>query len=235
RNVERGNLRLRERLREHADDARAHGVVELVQAKVVVGACNLLQEQLRIDDLEIVDPEGTHPHDPEILVAHHDRVRRSPLVASEQARCDVIHIGLERALEPVLPALEIGEDRDVVRRERVLARAERIAELAEIHELGDLRFADDQLRAAFNLLVLVGKPEGERIARVIGPFDDVDELLADEVENGHIISLEYLGRSYFFAASFLASASPLLISLSSCAKGNAPGTTEPSAKTSVGV
>ena len=41
----------------------------------------------------------------------------------------------------------------------VLAGAEGVAELAEVDELRDLRFAHDQLRAALDLLVLVREAE----------------------------------------------------------------------------
>src|SRR5262249_10889753 len=68
---------------------------------------------------------------------------------------------------------------------RVLAGTEGVAELPEIDELRDLGFAHDQLRTALDLLVLVGKAVGERVARIIGPLDDVDELLADEIEDRH--------------------------------------------------
>src|SRR5207248_10437970 len=94
-------------------------------------------------------------------------------------------VRLERTLEAVFPALEISEDRYVVGRERILARTERIAELAEIDELRNLRLADDQLRAVLDFLVVIGEAEGKRIARIIGPLDDVDELFLDEIQNSH--------------------------------------------------
>ena len=152
---------------------------------MIVGAGDFLQELLRVDDAEIVGAVGAQPHDAEIRVAHHHRIGRAPLVAGEHARDDVVDVGLERALERVLPALEIGEDRDVVGGERVLARAERVAELAEVDELRDLRFAHDQLRAVLDFLVLVGKAERQRVARIVGPFDDVDELFLEEVDDRH--------------------------------------------------
>src|SRR6185503_2540989 len=91
----------------------------------------------------------------------------------------------ERAFEAVLPALEIGEDRDVVGRQRMPAGTELVAELAEIDELRDLRFADDQLRTVLDLAVVIGKPVRQRVARVVGPLDDVDELFLDEIEYRH--------------------------------------------------
>ena len=76
-----------------------------------------------------------------------------------------------------------------------LPGAEEIAELPEVDELDDLRFADDELGAALDFLVLVGEAEGQRIARVVGPFDDVDELAADEIGQAHERSSE---MSYVF-------------------------------------
>ena len=65
------------------------------------------------------------------------------------------------------------------------ARRERVTELAEIDELHLLRLAYDQLRAVLNRLVVVGKTERQRIARIIGPFDDVDQLALDEIHQAH--------------------------------------------------
>ena len=58
---------------------------------------------------------------------------------------------------------------------------ERVAELAQIDELHDLRLADDELRAVLDRLVVVRKAERERVARVVRPLDDVDQLALDEV------------------------------------------------------
>ncbi len=45
-----------------------------------------------------------------------------------------------------------------------LPGAEGVAELAKINKLRRLRFADDELGAAFDLLVFVGKPKRECVA-----------------------------------------------------------------------
>src|SRR6185437_4508325 len=49
----------------------------------------------------------------------------------------------------------------------------------------DLRLAHDELRAVLDLLVLVGEAERQRVARVIGPLDDIDELFLEEVDDRH--------------------------------------------------
>ena len=67
----------------------------------------------------------------------------------------------------------------------MLAGPERVAELAEIDELRDLRFADDELRAVLDRLVLVRKAPRQRVARVVGPLDDLEQLALDEVHQAH--------------------------------------------------
>ena len=51
---------------------------------MIVGAGDFLQELLHVDDAEIVGAERAQPDDAEILVAHHHRIGRAPLVAGEQ-------------------------------------------------------------------------------------------------------------------------------------------------------
>ena len=67
----------------------------------------------------------------------------------------------------------------------MLARRESVAELAEINELRDLRFAHDELRAVLDFLVVVRPAEAERVARIIGPFDDFDQFAFDEIHESH--------------------------------------------------
>ena len=110
---------------------------------MVVGTGDFLQESLHIDDAEVVRAVRAEPHDAEIAVPHHHGIRGPPFVAGEKPRDDVIDIGLERAFQRIFPTFEVGEDRNVVGRQRILAGNERIAELAEIDELRDLRFPHD--------------------------------------------------------------------------------------------
>ena len=131
--------------------------------------------------MEVERPERAHPDDAEVLVVHHDRVGGPPLVAREEPRGHVVDVGLERRVEAVLPGLQLREDRDVLGRQRVLPRTERVAELAEVDKLHDLRLADDQLRPVLDRLVVVWKAVGERVAGVIRPLDDLEELAFDEV------------------------------------------------------
>src|SRR5687768_669591 len=187
--VEHGHFAGGERLAEDTHETRAHRVGKLIEAEMMVGARHFLQEPRRIGDAEVVGAERPDPDDAEVLVAHHHWIRRAPFVAGEQARDDVIDVRLERRLETVLPALEARQDRNVVRRQRVLAGPERIAELAQVHELRDLGFADNELRAALDFLVLVRPSVRQGVARIVGPLDDFNELAADEVRKSHCFLL----------------------------------------------
>ena len=151
----------------------------------MVGAGDFLQEPLDVDDAEVVGAEGADPDHAEVGVAHHHRVGRAPLVAGEQPGVHEVDVGLERRIEAELPRLQPGEHRNVVGGQRVLARAEGVAELADVDELRMLRFADDQLRAVLDRLVVVGKAVRQRVAGVIGPLDDLDQLALEEVDDAH--------------------------------------------------
>ncbi len=55
------------------------------------------------------------------------------------------HLRLEWAVEPVFPAGERAEDRQVAGVERVRARLEHVGQLALVHKDGDLAGSRDQL------------------------------------------------------------------------------------------
>ena len=107
------------------------------------------------------------------------------MLPGEEPRGDEVDVRLEGRVEAEGPRLELREDRNVVRRQRVLARLEGVAELSEVDELRDLRLADDELSAVLDGLVLVGELPRERVPRVVGPFDDLEQLALDEVHDAH--------------------------------------------------
>ena len=105
---------------------------------MIVRAGDFLKERFYVHDLEVERSEGAHARHAEVRVAQHHRVARAPLVAGEKPRIDEVNVRLERRFEAVLPTFERGKDRDVIRDERVFARPERVAELAEVNELRGL-------------------------------------------------------------------------------------------------
>ena len=138
--------------------------------------------------MEIVDAVGAGADDAKIGVAHHDGIGRAPFVAGEQAGVDEIDIGLEGRVQAVFPSFERGEDGDVVRRQRVFARPEGVAELAQVNELRHLRFPHDELRAVLDFLVHIRVAEGNGVARIVLPLDDFEELSFEIVNKAHKLS-----------------------------------------------
>ena len=193
--VQHWHVGTRQRIGEHAHDARTHRVLEFVQPEMLVGTRHFLQEQRRINNAEIISTKGPQPHHAKIRVPHHHRIGRAPLVSREESRVQVVDITLERRLETVFPAQDGGQDRNVLGGERVLAGAEQIGKLPGRHELHQLRFADDQLCTVLDLLVLIRPAKRQRVTRVVRPFDDIDELVADDVEQSvHARSPSWAGR-----------------------------------------
>src|SRR5690606_30929547 len=132
--------------------------------------------------------ERAHADDPEVRIAHHDRVGGTPLVAGEQAGDDIIDVGLERRLEAEPPSLQAREDGDVFRRELVFARSEGIPELAEIDELHHLALADDEIGAPLDLAILVRPPIAQGVPSVVLlPLNDFPRLGPEEAEDAHIV------------------------------------------------
>src|SRR2546423_8804582 len=63
---------------------------------------------------------------------------------------------------------------------------------------GRLRFAHDQLRAVFDLLIANGKAIRHRVARIVEPLNNFDELRgrAESVKNSHGVLLKVIARHY---------------------------------------
>src|SRR5207244_11300996 len=85
----------------------------------------------------------------------------------------------------LVPVGEVGQDRDVLRLDRVLAGSEQIGRLALVNEERGLGVAHRELGALLDLHVAHGEAPGQDLVAVLGPLDDVDELLLDEVKKTH--------------------------------------------------
>ena len=60
-----------------------------------------------------------------------------------------------------------------------------LRQLALIHKHSLLAFTDDQLRPKLYFVVVSLETVDECVVGIVGPFDDVDELAADLVEEAH--------------------------------------------------
>jgi hypothetical protein len=67
----------------------------------------------------------------------------------------------------------------------VLPGTEEVGRLALVHEERGLRVAHGELRALLDLHVAHREAPGEDLVAVLGPLNDVDELLLDEVKKPH--------------------------------------------------
>src|SRR5439155_3037409 len=63
---------------------------------------------------------------------------------------------------------------------------EHVGDLPLIDEKRHLRLAHGELRAVLDLEVLHRKPVGENSVTVLGPMNDVDELLPEKVRDRHV-------------------------------------------------
>jgi hypothetical protein len=122
---------------------------------------------------------------PEVRVADRDRVLRAPALPHLLARGEEVDVALERRLERLVPVLQVREQRQRARLERVQPGPEGVGVGALVDEKRHLRLAHRELGAVLDLHVLHGHPVGEHPIAVLRPVDDVDELLAEEVREGH--------------------------------------------------
>jgi hypothetical protein len=89
-------------------------------------------------------------------------------------------------LRSLVPVLQVGQQRQRLRRQLVHAGAEDVGDLAFVDEHRHLRFAHRQAGAVLDFHFSHGKAPGHGLATVVlGPLDDVDELFLDEVHECH--------------------------------------------------
>src|ERR1043166_4473005 len=84
--VEEGDARLAEQVRDRGDDRVAQLALEVRDRVDVARAADVQVEGFGIGNLVGIDPERTHAHRAELLVADGDRVRGAPLLVELQAR-----------------------------------------------------------------------------------------------------------------------------------------------------
>src|SRR5262249_45467812 len=77
------------------------------------------------------------------------------------------------------------EKGEVLGLQSVSAWREDIRKPPLVDESANLRLAHDQFRSIFNFIVISLEAKDHGVARVICPFDDVDQFAAKFVENAH--------------------------------------------------
>ena len=98
--------------------------------------------------------------------------------------------------------LKGGHNRHVVGLKHIETGGEDIRQLPLMHKDRRLPLAHRQLGAVFDLMAFTLKPPDHRVAGVVGPVNDVDELAREEIENAHgdgpysfVVRVRYTGPS----------------------------------------
>jgi hypothetical protein len=105
------------------------------------------------------------------------------------ARAEEVDVALERALEQLVPVLQVGQHRQRLRRQLVHAGAEDVGHLAFVDEDRHLALAHGERGAVLDLVAGHRVAPGQRAVAVLGPLQDVDELFLDEIHQRHDLTL----------------------------------------------
>ena len=108
-----------------------------------------------------------------------------PALVRLDAGGEEVDVALEGRLEPGVPVLEVREQRQRLRLERVQSGAELVRDLPLVDEERHLRLAHREARAVLDLHVAHRIAKRENAVALLRPLDDVDELLAQEVAERH--------------------------------------------------
>ena len=186
RHVDEGDAGLREQITHARHHHAAQLAVEVVHRVAFAAAGDFLVELGHIHQLVAIQAKCADLHHAEFLVADGDCLRRAPFAIQLQPGVEEIHIGLEGRFEQLVPVLQVGQQRQGLGVERVRAAGdEHIRHLALIDKQRQLAVAHRQLRAVLDLEILHRITAGEDAVLRVGPVDDVDKLLLDEIEQAH--------------------------------------------------
>ena len=183
--VDHAETGFHDHVRERQCDDTPQQLGDLLHVHLAVGADHLAKKYVGFSHPNDTQTVGPHLDHGEIGVAHGDRVGGTPAKVGDRPGVDEVHLGPEGAVEPVLPALQGAQEGEVLGGELVVARTEPIGELPAVDENSLLTFTDDELGAVLDLVVVARKPPGQRGARIIDPFDDVDEFTLDLADDPH--------------------------------------------------
>ena len=185
RHVEERNAARRKRLGHAAHHDVAELALQVGDSIDVARAAHTRVKRGRVREPVGVRAERAQPHDAEFLVPNGHRVGSSPPLVELQPRREEVNVRFEGGLERLVPVHEVGEHREGLGIQRVEPRAEDIGHLPFVHERRHLALAHGQLRPGLDLHVLHRKAAGEKAVFRLGPLDDIDELLVQEIAEGH--------------------------------------------------
>lgn len=185
RHIQNRDTTLADGIGEARNDKVAEVTDDFFGGEMTIGADYFPEEDGGIGNLDHVGAEGAETDGAELGIAQSDGVLGAPFLVSEPAGADKVDLGFERAFETISPALEGGEEGNVLGDEGVGAGREDIGEFALVDEDSGLAFADNELGAIFDLVAVAFEAVNERVVGVVEPFDDVDELSLKFVPECH--------------------------------------------------
>ena len=86
----------------------------------------------------------------------------------------------------MFPALQRGQNRQVLALQFVVTGLELISQRTAVDEHRLLAFADNELRAVLDLILIAGEAPCQCRAGIIDPLDDVNEFALEFVEKTHV-------------------------------------------------
>ena len=174
--VQHRNARTCDGARKLLHDNVADLETDFIHREFAIGSDDLNQKLRRICNAYCIGPEGPQSHWAKLRIAADHRVLRAPFQVCKPCGVDEIDLGFERRPEAMIPMLQRGHDRHVVGLKHVKTGCEHIRQLTFMHKYSGLSFAHGQLGAVFDFMAFTLEPPDHRVASVIDPMDDVDEL-----------------------------------------------------------
>ena len=132
--------------------------------------------------------KGTDTDDTKLTVTHHDRVRRSPFPVKELTCIDKIDIRFKGTVEPILPTLQRGQNGQVACAQLIPTGTENVCKLSFIDKDSHLALTHGKLSPHHDLFTVHVILVDDRIFCVVGPFNNIDQLTLDYIENTHLFS-----------------------------------------------
>ena len=185
RQIEKRHATLRHRVADVLQHQAAKLAINIVNRVAVARARDSQVKRFRVGNAVGVIAESAQTHGAEILVADGHRLRGAPAAVELLAQAEEIDVALERALEELVPVLQIGQHRQGLRGELEHAGAEHVGHLAFVDEDRGLAFTHGERAAVLDFVARHRVTKGQRAVAGLGPLENVYELFLNEVHQRH--------------------------------------------------
>ena len=187
--IQRGDLQFAQCIREFGDALQLDLLFQFLRLEFALRTDEALQHVVRHADAIGIVAERANAQGAKVRVAHRDRLRGAPLAVQLLRPLDEIHFRLVPRIEAVRQRENRRQNRKVLGFKRIGSRLELVCNLPFVHENGGLTRPYDQFRAAFDFVARPFETVDEHARRLLRPFDDVDQLVLDEIHDAHVCLL----------------------------------------------